>query len=442
MVHVISILEITMALIWLFLLVIMSASFFGVYISEISLYFAWLPIAYIIIAIPFIFRYVNEPHPNIDLFLLITSVIIYLTVFLRIIIPFSRIQRTNKAFSNAMKEAFGEDYLDKINPNLNSRFYKTVKFQLTRYIRGPETRRIRKLLNIIDSVTYRTIDNQELKLNIYYPKREGKFPLMIFIHGGGWISGSKDMKSEITICMVLANLGYTVFNIDYRLTPLEPFEPWKEHPHNHPSIREMVSDVRAAILFAKKNADKYQGDPNSLFLFGRSAGAHLSLLTAFSCKEQFFEKEGILCDYEEAKVTGIIAFYPITNLDELYRLLGPTHFTKLALVRGTGGTLEEKEYLYQLFSPINYVTEETAQNIPPIFISAGKRDKIVNVKQSEELYEKLKEYKIKSVFLELPWANHIFDHVIHGPGGQIVLEYLSQFLAWTLSQTNEGKKNE
>jgi len=442
MVHIISIIEITMALIWLFLLVIMSASFFGVYISEISLYFAWLPIAYIIIAVPFIFKYVNEPHPNVDLFLLISSVIIFLAIFLRIIIPYLNIRRTNKAFSYAMKEAFGEDYLDKINPNLNSQFYKIVKFQLTRYIRGPETIKLKKRLNIIDSVTYRTIDNEDLKLNIYYPKREGTFPLMIFIHGGGWISGSKDMKSSVTVSMVLANLGYTVFNIDYRITPLEPFEPWKEHPHNHPSIREMVSDVRSAILFARRNADKYQGDSKSLFLFGRSAGAHLSLLTAFSCHEEFFEKEGIKCSYDEVKITGIIAFYPLTDLDELYRLLGPTHLTKLALIRGTGGTVEEKKYLYQLFSPINYITKETAQNVPPIFISAGKRDQIVNVKQSKILYKKLKDHNIRSVLLELPWANHIFDWIIHGPGGQIILEYVTQFLAWTLSRQIEGNDNE
>ena len=66
-------------------------------------------------------------------------------------------------------------------------------------------------------------------------------------------------------------------------------------------------------------------------------------------------------------------------------------------------------------------------------MAAGKKDKIVNVKQSEELFEILREYNLISILLELPWANHIFDFIMYGPGGQLVFEYLTQFLVWTLS---------
>ena len=106
---------------------------------------------------------------------------------------------------------------------------------------------------------------------------------------------------------------------------------------------------------------------------------------------------------------------------------------RLALEKTVGGTLKEKEELYKLFSPVSYITEERAGNIPPIFIAAGKQDKIVNVKQSKELFDKLKEYNLTGVLLELPWANHIFDFIIYGPGGQLTFEYLTQFLVWTLS---------
>ena len=66
-------------------------------------------------------------------------------------------------------------------------------------------------------------------------------------------------------------------------------------------------------------------------------------------------------------------------------------------------------------------------------VAAKDQDKIVNVKQSEELFEKLREHNLTSVFLELPWANHIFDIIMYGPGGQLVYDYLTQFLVWTLS---------
>ena len=125
-------------------------------------------------------------------------------------------------------------------------------------------------------------------------------------------------------------------------------------------------------------------------------------------------------------------------MNEFYKLhsSGPV---RLSIEKSVGGTPEEKEKLYELFSPISYITKEGAANIPPVFIAAGKQDKIVSVKQSEELFKKLKEHNLTSVLLEIPWANHIFDFVMYGPGGQIVFEYMTQFLVWTLSAKKRRK---
>ncbi|MBK5114685.1 MAG: alpha/beta hydrolase [Candidatus Heimdallarchaeota archaeon] len=439
MVETITIVILSMAAFWLFQLVILSSSFFGVYISEISLWFSWIPIANIVVAIPFIVRFARETQPNIDFILLIISLLAFLATFLRIIIPFLQVRKTNSEFSKAMKSALGSDYLENIDSSINSRFSKEVKFRLIRYIRGPQLWKLKKRVNIQDSITFRTFKDGDLQLNVYYPKREGTFPVVVFVHGGGWISGSKDEKSNIAVCLMLANLGYCVYNIDYRLTRLEPLVRKGEHPHDHPTIRDMVSDVRSAIIFAKRNASKYKGNPDEFFLFGRSAGAHLVLLTAFSCEEEFFKIEGIQCSKKDVEITGIIAFYPITNVNEFYKLHASSP-VRLAIERSVGGSLEEKEELYNLFSPVSYITEERAKNIPPIFIAAGKQDKIVNVKQSKELFEKLKEHNLTSVLLVLPWANHIFDFIMYGPGGQLTFEYLTQFLVWTLSMKKMKEK--
>lgn len=422
-----------MAAVGLFLLVILSSSFFGAYISEISLWFSWAPITNIIIAIPFIVRFAQEPQPNIDFILLIISSLAFLAIFLRIIIPFLQVRKTNSEFGEAMKSALGDGYLDKIDPSINSRFYKEVKFKLIRYFRGPQLRKLKQRVITEESITYRSLKDKDLKLHVYYPKREGIFPVIVFVHGGGWVFGSKDEKSNVAVSMMLANLGYCVYNIDYRLTRLEPFAKKGEHPHDHPTIREMVSDVRSAIIFAKRTASKYKGNSDEFFLFGRSAGAHLVLLTAFSCDEQFFKMEGFKCNTKDVEITGIIAFYPITDLNEFYKLHGATSPVRRAITQTTGGTLEEKRELYDLFSPVSYITEEKAKSIPPVFIAAGKRDKIVSAKQSEDLFKKLKKHNVTSVLLELPWANHIFDFIMYGPGGQLVYEYLTQFLVWILS---------
>ncbi len=321
MVQVITIIELSMAAVGLFLLVILSSSFFGAYISEISLWFSWAPITNIIISIPYIVSFAQEPQPNIDLILLIISSLAFLAIFLRIIIPFLQVRKTNFEFGEAMRSALGEGYLDKIDPSINSRFYKEVKFKLIRYFRGNQLRKLKQRVIIEESITYRSLKDKDLKLHVNYPKREGIFPVIVFVHGGGWVFGSKDEKSNIAVSLMLANLGYCVFNIDYRLTRLEPFAKKGEHPHDHPTIREMVSDVRSAIIFAKKNASKYKGNSDEFFLFGRSAGAHLALLTAFSCDEEFFKLEGIMCTKEDVEITGLIAFYPITDLNEFFKAL-------------------------------------------------------------------------------------------------------------------------
>ena len=142
--------------------------------------------------------------------------------------------------------------------------------------------------------------------------------------------------------------------------------------------------------------------------------------------------EGIKCNKKDVEITGVIAFYPITDLSEFYKLQGATIPVRLAITKTAGGTFEEQRELYDLFSPVSYITEEKAKSIPPTFIATGKKDKIVNAIQSEELFKKLRKHNVTSVLLELPWANHIFDFIMYGPGGQLVFEYLTQFLVWTL----------
>ena len=106
---------------------------------------------------------------------------------------------------------------------------------------------------------------------------------------------------------------------------------------------------------------------------------------------------------------------------------------KLSLQRGTGAKIEDSRNLYRILSPINYVKEGKSK-IPPVFLASGKQDRIVDAYQSEELSDELHKNAINNVYLELPWANHAFDVVINGPGGQLVFQYMTQFLVWIISK--------
>ena len=179
--------------------------------------------------------------------------------------------------------------------------------------------------------------------------------------------------------------------------------------------------ITVAISFARKNALKYNGDPNSLFLFGRSAGAHLALLSAF-LPETY------------TKISGVIAFYPITDLEGFYDFYQKNHKRKTSFVGASFDNTDDHLMLYRLFSPLSYVNEDTCDSIPPVFLATGDRDRLVNPEQSRKLFNRMQELGIRSVLLDLPWANHGFDRVLVGPGGQLMFKYVTQFLAWVIAQ--------
>lgn len=354
--------------------------------------------------------------------------------------PFIQVYFVNQQLKKKMRKYLGEDYLDYVDPSIKTKFFKRVRFRLNHFFSGIHYRRIEKIIHTINDIPFRKINDIELKLNVYYPVKKGIYPTILFIHGGGWIGGSKDMFLSIRMLKRLAYMGHTIFDIDYRLAPNPTFTTLKNIPHDDPTIREMVSDIRSAMQFVKKNTTSHYGDPENLFIFGKSAGAHLALLTAFSCSEKFFEMEGVKCDLSSTDVTGVIAFYPITDIRELYKFYDKgARLLKQSIYRGTGGSFEETQNLFEVFSPISYITEKNKELIPPVFLAAGKLDRLVDVYQSEELFEELQKIGIKSIFLELPWANHSFDFIINGPGGQITFQYMTQFIIWAITQKRMKK---
>jgi acetyl esterase/lipase len=333
-----------------------------------------------------------------------------------------------------MVESLGKDYLQYIDPFITSQHIENVRFQIRQYFIGIRRREYSKRIHSEKNIVYREIEGKKLTLNVYYPKKEGIFPTIIFIHGGAFLVGSKNQLKNERLSYMLADLGYTVFNVDYRLIPLKYLTSRKANLKEELLIYDMVADIREAIIFAKKHTNKYKNNPMELFLFGRSAGGNLALLTAYSCLGRFYGIDEILGDIEEHKILGVIAFYPVTDFTSLFEHHGRQNLIQFLMSRSVGGTSDEMKYYYRVFSPITYVTDKNRKAIPPTFLATGKKDRMVVPEQSRKLYQRLQALNITSILLDLPWANHAFDNIVHGPGGQLVLKYLSQFLVWIITQ--------
>jgi acetyl esterase/lipase len=333
-----------------------------------------------------------------------------------------------------MEENLGKDYLDYIDPVLETGYIKNVRFSFKQYLTGIRPIKYSQTIVKKKDILFHEVDGKELKLDIFHPKKEGSYPIIILIHGGGFVIGSKDSPKNERLCYLLANLGYTVLNIDYRLVSLKYLTSKKINLKNKLIFCEMIADIRAAISYAQTHAQEIYGNPMEIFLFGRSAGGHLALLSAISCFGRFYDVNELDGDILEHKILGVIAFYPLTDFAAFFDYYGKQNLSRFLLERGVGGTTEDIKYFYQVFSPTTYVTEKNKHAIPPIFLATGGKDRMVTPDQSRRLFRRLKSLEIPSVLLDLPWANHSFDNIVNGPGGQLVLKYLSQFLAWVITK--------
>ncbi|WP_254544711.1 alpha/beta hydrolase [Halomarina pelagica] len=120
----------------------------------------------------------------------------------------------------------------------------------------------------VGEVVDRTIlgEGGDLPIRTYVPEGEGPFPVTMFFHGGGFVSGS--LESHDQLCRALANAtGAAVVAVDYRLAPEHPFPA-------------AVEDAYTATQWVAENADEFEGDASRLAVAGDSAGGNLAAVVA------------------------------------------------------------------------------------------------------------------------------------------------------------------
>jgi acetyl esterase/lipase len=243
-------------------------------------------------------------------------------------------------------------------------------------------------------------DGVPLRMDVYRPPQVGTYPGIVVIYGGSWQQGNPSQDSSFNYYM--AARGYTVFAIDYRHAP-------------HYRFPAQLDDVRTALSFIRQHAAEYETDPQRLALLGRSAGAHLALLAAY--QPQF-------------PIRGVVSYYGPIDLKVGYA--EPPHpdplDVRVVLEAFLGGSPDQLPQLYEIASPISYTTRP----LPPTLLVQGRRDHIVEVRFAQQLYKRLQATGNTAILLEIPWAEHAFDAIFHGPSNQLALYYTERFLAWVL----------
>jgi acetyl esterase/lipase len=208
-------------------------------------------------------------------------------------------------------------------------------------------------------VVYGKAGDVDLKLNIARPKgANGPLPLVLFIHGGGWVAGDRSGHDQQT--WDFARRGYVAATVGYRLTDVAKWPA-------------QVNDVKCAVRFLRANASRYGIDPDHIGAVGFSAGAHLAMMLAVAGKDDGLEGEGGSPEQSSA-IHAAVSFFGPTNLarDDL-PLAGHNLVEKLV------GHLPEKgNKACESASPIYYVSKGDA----PMLLFQGTADPLVPANQA------------------------------------------------------------
>lgn len=233
-------------------------------------------------------------------------------------------------------------------------------------------------------VAYLPPDRKQ-KADLYFPREMPagrKLPAVVIIHGGGFNSGDKDQRREISIGANLARRGYVGMSIDYKL--------WNKYA-KEPTWRQSLHDAKTAVRWLRKNADQFGIDPDRIGAIGCSAGGNLVSMLAVTGPADGLEPPGGTA--VPTTVTCAVDFYgPVDLLNY--------HDMKMFLK-----TREEDPECYKQASPVNYCTRGDA----PILLVHGTGDETVHVSQSETFAKALEAGGVEHELIVIQDAPHTFD---------------------------------
>ena len=227
-----------------------------------------------------------------------------------------------------------------------------------------------------------------LKLDIFSPTNAGRaFPVVMYVHGGGWKMGSKSMLSIIQGPAELLRRGFAVVAINYRLAPDYKFPA-------------MLEDAKCAVRFLRSHAKNFNLDPDHIGAMGDSAGGHLSALLGLTDSSAGFEGSGGWSNVS-SRVQAVVVLYGPTDFSAHTK---PAGKFELSLLRDGFGATGPDDPILQRASPVTYVST----NAPPFLILHGDHDSLVSIQQSQELHAKLQAAGTSSTFVVITNFSHGF----------------------------------
>ncbi len=222
-------------------------------------------------------------------------------------------------------------------------------------------------------------------LDVYRPRaQEGKLPVIVSVHGGGWVYGDKERYQYY--CMGLAQHGFAVVNFSYRLAP--------EYKFPAP-----LEDTNAVFCWVLANAGRYGLDPGRVFGVGDSAGAHILSLYSCLCTNPAYASTLSISPPEGFRPTALALNCGAYRIEKS----GKADTRLMADFLPQKGTDAELELIC--------VPAHVTEDFPPSFIMTCEGDFMAP--EAPPMAEKLESLGVPVTYRYYGDPEHVLGHVFH-----------------------------
>jgi len=264
------------------------------------------------------------------------------------------------------------------------------------------------------NITYADDTLKNHLLDIYLPRgAKGNSPLVVWIHGGGWINGDKyagmDYMQNL-LRSLLAN-GYALASINYRYSTEAVFPA-------------QIRDCNQALEYLYRHAEKYKLDKKRIALMGFSAGGHLASLLALSNNNRItrFSKTSKNLSFN---IKAVVDFYGHSDFLAMTRSdASQWDSPKNAVTSLLGASPLHRPDIAKFASPTSYIDKKD----PPFLIIHGEKDETVSITQSQLLSSWLTLSKVRNELIIVPGAPHYGKMFDNDNIKNRVLKFLKMYL--------------
>ncbi len=257
-------------------------------------------------------------------------------------------------------------------------------------------------------IIYAKYGDREMHVDLFKPKRKGKFPAVVIVHGGAWITGHYTMENPLAI--ELAKRGFVAITVEHRLS-------------NEKKFPAQIHDLKASVRWLRANAKRFNVDATRIGAVGGSSGGHLVALLGATNDLPQFEGDGGNAKFSSrvqsvVDIDGTATFVDEGNIAK--EIKGPYDTN----TRLTGFTYAENPEIWKEASPITHVNSKSS---PTLFLNSSS---FRPFQQREEMCAKLNVLGIKSEIIVVPDTPHPFW--LFKPWFDVTADNIEQFFKQTM----------